>query len=44
MCNMMLCMRNSDVGVGIQDVKMKVIHVVVHVEEKQQNPNNDTDL
>ena len=44
MGNMMLCMTNSNVGIRIYDVEMKMVHVVIHVEEKQQYPNDNTNL
>ena len=44
MSNMMLCMRNSNVGVGIQNVKMKMIHAIIHIQEKKKDPNHYTNL
>ena len=44
MRNVMLRMRDSHVGVGIQDMKMKMIHVIIHVNEKQQHTNNHWNL
>ena len=44
MSNRMLCMRHPNVGVRIYDVKVKMIHVKIHVDEEQQNTNDDRNL
>ena len=44
MCNVMLGMWDSNICIGIQHMEMKVIHVIIHVQEEQQHTNNHWNL
>lgn len=44
MTKMVLSMRTTCIGISTHDMEVKMIHIVIHVQEEQQNPNNYRNL
>lgn len=43
-CYMMLCVWDSNVGIGVQHMKMQMIHIIIHVHKEEQYTNYHCNL